>query len=72
MLDNSVIREYKPHMVPSCRPPDFYPPIARPIFDWSEVDEEFPQAAPVMDGNLETSMFRKPASYYDVMLCFYF
>ena len=29
-----------------------YPPIIRPIFDWSEVGEHFPQAAPEMDYSL--------------------
>ena len=29
----------------------------RPIFDWSEVDDAFPQAAPVMDGNLLRQVF---------------
>lgn len=29
-----------------------YPPIVRPIFDWSEVEDHFPQAPPQMDYSL--------------------
>ncbi len=33
-----------------------YPPIIRPIFDWSEVEEHFPHAPPKMDYSLLTQV----------------
>lgn len=38
-----------------------YPPIIRPIFDWSEVENHFPQAAPEMDYSLLSQLLQKKA-----------
>ena len=32
------------------------PPIVRPIFDWSEVAQHFPQASPLLDTSLLTQL----------------
>lgn len=43
-----------------------YPPIVRPIFDWSEMEEHFPQAAPQMDYSLLAQVIYNCMYIYNV------
>ena len=54
---------YRPELPP--------PPLIRPIFDWSEVSEHFPQAAPQLDFTFLTQV-TAPQSithYFLIMRC---
>ena len=42
-----------------CRHPYPPPPLIRPIFDWSEVGETIPQAAPLLDSTLLTQFLSR-------------
>lgn len=43
-----------------------YLPLVRPIFDWSEVGDHFPQASPTMDYSLLAQVHYTITSLYNL------